>query len=45
MKLSLSVRIAEAPRQKDRIAIPFAELAGIAADAGFEGLSLRASVV
>ena len=45
MRLALSVRIAEQPRAKDRIAVPFAELARMAAGAGFEGLSLRASVV
>lgn len=45
MKLSLSVRIAEAPRRKDVIALPFDELAAMAAGAGFHALSLRASVV
>jgi sugar phosphate isomerase/epimerase len=45
VRLALSVRIAEQPRRKDRSAVPFAELARMAAAAGFEGLSLRASVV
>ena len=45
MKPALSVRIAEQPRRKDRIAVSFERLAALAAEAGFEGLSLRASVV
>lgn len=45
MKPALSVRIAEQPRRKDRIAVAFDRLAGLAAEAGFQGLSLRASVV
>jgi sugar phosphate isomerase/epimerase len=45
VKLSLSVRIAEHPREKHRTAVPFEALAALAAAAGFEGLSLRASVV
>ncbi len=45
MRLALSVRIAEAPRSKTRIALPFDRLAQLAAEAGFEGLSLRPSVL
>lgn len=45
MRLALSVRIAEAPRAKDRIAVPFEALAAQAAAAGFEALSMRASVL
>jgi len=45
VQLALSVRIAEAPRRKDAIAPPFEELAALAAAAGFQALSLRASVV
>lgn len=45
MRLALSVRIAEAARRKDAIALPFEELARLAAFAGFQALSLRASVV
>ena len=45
MKLSLSVRAAESPRRKDVAAVPFDELSGRAASAGFQGLSIRASVV
>lgn len=45
MKLSLSVRIAESPKRKDVAAVPLEELAPMARDAGFQGLSMRASVV
>ena len=45
MKLALSVRIAEPPRQKDVQAIALGELARLARQAGFEGLSIRASLV
>lgn len=45
MKLSLSVRVAEPPRQKDATAIPVEQLAPRAQRMGFDGLSMRASVV
>ena len=45
MKLSLSVRVAEPPKRKDAIAIPFERLAAAAKAAGYAGLSIRASVV
>ena len=45
MKLSLSVRIAESPKRKDVAAIPIEELAPRAAALGFQGLSMRASVL
>jgi len=45
MKLSLSVRVAEPPKQKDVTALPFDVLAAKAKSAGFAGLSMRASVV
>jgi sugar phosphate isomerase/epimerase len=45
MKLSLSVRVAEPPKQKDVTALPFDVLAAKAKAAGFAGLSMRASVV
>ena len=45
MKLSLSVRIAESAGRKDRAAVPIEELAPLARAAGFDGLSMRASVV
>jgi sugar phosphate isomerase/epimerase len=45
MKLALSVRIAEAPGRKDVAQVPIEELAEMARAAGFEGLSMRASVV
>ena len=45
MQLALSVRIAEAPKRKDIAAVPFDELAAWAKAVGFDGLSLRASVV
>lgn len=45
MKLSLSVRIAESPKRKDVAAVPIEDLAPLARDAGFQGLSMRASVV
>jgi sugar phosphate isomerase/epimerase len=45
MKLSLSVRIAEHESRKDQAAVPIEELAPLARAAGFQGLSMRASVV
>ncbi len=45
MKLSLSVRIAESPKRKDVAAVPIDVLAPRAAALGFDGLSMRASVV
>jgi len=45
MKLSLSVRVGEPPKQKDTTAIPFAELAAKAKAHGYNGVSMRASVV
>ncbi len=45
MKLSLSVRVAESFNNKRESAIPLEELARIAADAGYEALCMRASVV
>ena len=45
MKLSLSVRIAETATRKDRTAIPFEELAPRARELGYQGLSIRGSVV
>ncbi len=45
MRLALSVRVAEAPRAKDRFTVAFEDLARRAAEAGFEGLSIRPSVV
>jgi sugar phosphate isomerase/epimerase len=45
MKMSLSVRVAESPKRKDVAAIPIEALAPQAKVAGFQGLSIRASVV
>ena len=45
MKLSLSVRVAEPPKRKDILALPFARLAAEATASGYAGLSMRASVV
>src|SRR5438067_1963775 len=45
MKLSLSVRIAESQARKDRAALPIEQLAPLARQTGFEGLSMRASVL
>lgn len=45
MKMSLSVRVAESPKRKDIAAMPIEELAPLAKSAGFQGLSIRASVV
>jgi len=45
MKLSLSVRIAEPPKQKDVAAIPIDVLAPHAKALGFDGISMRASVL
>lgn len=43
MKLSLSARVAEAPRRKDLALMGLAELAALAESAGYRGLSMRAS--
>ena len=45
MKTSLSVRIAEAPRDKTSLAVPAEQLMGDAVHAGFDALSVRASAV
>jgi len=45
MKLSLSVRIAELENRKDHAFMPIEELAPLAKEVGFQGLSMRASVV
>jgi sugar phosphate isomerase/epimerase len=45
MKLSLSVRIAELESRKDHAAMPIEQLAPLAREVGFQGLSIRASVV
>ncbi len=45
MKLSLSCRIAEHSSRKDVAAIPIGTLVQLAAEAGFVGLSMRASAV
>jgi sugar phosphate isomerase/epimerase len=45
MKLSLSVRIAELESRKDQAAMPLEELAPLAREVGFQGLSMRASAV
>lgn len=45
MSLSLSVRIAESPTQKDRTAVPLEDLAAGARDVGYGALCLRGSVV
>ncbi len=45
MKTSLSVRIAEAPRDKTSLAVPAEQLMGAAVHAGFDALSVRASAV
>lgn len=45
MKLALSVRIAELESQKDRAFLPIEQLAPMARELGFAGLSMRASVV
>ena len=45
MKLSLSCRIAESSSRKDDAALPIEELATLASNAGFSGLSMRASAV
>jgi sugar phosphate isomerase/epimerase len=45
MKLSLSVRIAELENRKDHAFMPIEELAPLAHEVGFQGLSMRASVV
>ncbi|HUG94301.1 MAG TPA: sugar phosphate isomerase/epimerase [Planctomycetaceae bacterium] len=42
MKLSLSVRIAEAPC-KTRLNVPFGELVGLAAELGYDAVCMRAS--
>jgi sugar phosphate isomerase/epimerase len=45
MKLSLSVRIAELENRKDHAFMPIEQLAPLARAVGFQGLSMRASVV
>ena len=45
MKLSLSVRVAESFSNKRESVLPLDDLAGLAADAGYEALCMRASVV
>jgi sugar phosphate isomerase/epimerase len=45
MKLSLSVRIAELEDRKDHAFMPIEQLAPLAHEVGFQGLSMRASVV
>jgi sugar phosphate isomerase/epimerase len=45
MKLSLSVRIAELENRKDHAFMPVEQLAPLAREVGFQGLSMRASVV
>src|SRR3712207_3545499 len=45
MKLSLSVRIAELENRKDHAFMPIEQLAPLAREIGFQGLSMRASVV
>jgi len=45
MKLSLSCRIAESSSRKDIAALPIEDLVPLAAQAGFAGLSMRASAV
>ena len=45
MKASLSCRIAESSSRKDVAAMPFAKLAFLAGEAGFSGMSMRASVI
>jgi sugar phosphate isomerase/epimerase len=45
MKYSLSVRVTESPKRKDVAVTPLTDLARWAKSAGFDGLSLRASVV
>ena len=45
MKLSLSCRITEPSNRKDVAAIPIGNLVQLAAEAGFVGLSMRASAV
>jgi sugar phosphate isomerase/epimerase len=45
MKLSLSVRIAELENRKDHAFMPIEQLAPLASEVGFQGLSMRASVV
>ncbi len=43
MKLSLSTRVAEAPRRKDVALMPLSEIADLAVKAGYSALSMRAS--
>ena len=45
MKLSLSVRVAESAKRKDVADLPIEALAPLAKAAGFQALSMRASVV
>lgn len=43
MKLSLSTRVAEAPRRKDIALLALPEIAALAVEAGYSALSMRAS--
>ena len=45
VRISLSVRIAESATRKDVTAVPIEELAPLARACGYEGVSMRASVV
>ena len=45
MKLSLSVRVAESFSNKREVRIPLTDLAGIASQAGYDALCLRASML
>jgi sugar phosphate isomerase/epimerase len=45
LKGALSVRIAESPRNKAHLNMPFEDLAALIAEAGFDGVSMRASAV
>ena len=45
MKLSLSTRVAEAPRQKEKAVMGLDQLVGIARDSGYSALCMRASQV
>jgi sugar phosphate isomerase/epimerase len=45
MELSLSARVAEAPRRKDLALLPLPEIARLAKDAGYRAICMRASQV
>lgn len=45
MKLSLSTRVAEAPRQKEKSLMGLSDLAALAVDAGYSAICMRASQV